>query len=92
MYYSTSGLATTKANPTSFIPNLFGTSGKSEGMQLGTIKVSASTSHFVAGWAREAAAEAEANQGSNPCGNDDLMDVNADQDDWSTFSSACTDV
>ena len=35
---------------------------------------------MTADWAVEAAAEAS--QG-NPWGNDDLMDVNADQDDWS---------
>lgn len=53
-------------------------------MHLGANKAPASTSiHDIAvGWAEEAAAEAEASS-SNPWGSDDLMDVNADQDDWS---------
>jgi hypothetical protein len=40
-------------------------------------------------WAQEAAAEAEAEESgqTNPWGNDDLMDVNADQDDWSASSA-----
>ena len=37
-----------------------------------------STSSHAAEWAAEAEVET-----SNPWGNDDLMDVNADQDDWS---------
>lgn len=64
-------------------PNPFGTSSKAKGMQLGASKVPASSSHFAADWAQEAAAEAEASQGEIPWGSDDLMDVNADQDDWS---------
>ena len=54
-------------------------------MQLGVHKLGA-TSRAASGWAEEAAAEAEAEEGAmhqNPWGNDDLMDVNADQDDWS---------
>lgn len=53
-------------------------------MHLGATKAPTSTSiHDMAvGWAEEAAAEAEASS-SNPWGSDDLMDVNADQDDWS---------
>lgn len=57
---------------------------KAKGMQLGATKLSAA-SHMPAEWAEEAAAEAEAEESgqANPWGNDDLMDVNADQDDWS---------
>jgi SCY1-like protein 1 len=46
-------------------------------MQLGGGHVSSTLSH-AAEWAAEAEVEA-----SNPWGNDDLMDINADQDDWS---------
>ncbi|TFY60187.1 hypothetical protein EVJ58_g5312 [Rhodofomes roseus] len=59
-------------------------------MQLGANKVPTSTS--LSDWAMEAAAEAESEDttqsSSNPWGNDDLIDVNADQDDWSAFESA----
>lgn len=56
-------------------------------MQLGASKAPAST-HMPAEWAEEAAAEAEAEEAlqGNPWGTDDLMDVNADQDDWSKCS------
>jgi len=46
-------------------------------MQLGVGHVSSTLSH-AAEWAAEAEVET-----SNPWGNDDLMDVNADQGDWS---------
>ena len=49
---------------------------KLKGMQLGG-HVSSTLSH-AAEWAAEAEVET-----SNPWGNDDLMDVNADQGDWS---------
>ena len=49
-------------------------------MQLGATKVVASSS--IPDWAEEAAAEFDTPQ-TNPWGNDDLMDVNADEDDWS---------
>ena len=58
---------------------------KGKGMQLSASKIAAS-SHIAADWAEEAAAEAEAEEEAmhhNPWGSDDLMDVNADQDDWS---------
>lgn len=58
-------------------------------MQLGG-HVSSTQSHAVE-WAAEAEVET-----SNPWGNDDLMDVNADQDDWSetislSFTNCNTD-
>ena len=53
-------------------------------MQLGATKVLTSASS-IPDWAEEAAAEADTSQGANPWGNDDLMDVNADEDDWSEF-------
>lgn len=64
-----------------------GSGSKSKGMQLGASKVPTSLSaSFAADWAQEAAAEVEAEGGgANPWGNDDLMDVNADQDDWSAL-------
>ena len=49
-------------------------------MQLGGGHVSSTLSH-AAEWAAEAEVET-----SNPWGNDDLMDVNADQDDWSEMT------
>lgn len=55
-------------------------SSKPKGMQLGG-HVSSTLSH-AAEWATEAEVEAP-----NPWGNDDLMDVNADQDDWSEMVS-----
>ena len=56
---------------------------KSKGMQLGAHKMPGSVPSMASiDWAEEAAAEADGSQG-NPWGNDDLMDVNADQDDWS---------
>jgi len=54
-----------------------GGSSKPKGMQLGGSHVSSTISH-AAEWAAEAEVET-----SNPWGSDDLMDVNADQDDWS---------
>lgn len=56
-------------------------------MQLGASKSPASA-RILDGWAEEAAAEAEAEEASNAnsWGSDDLMDVNADQDDWSECS------
>lgn len=62
-------------------------------MQLGGGKPSAPGSKFdgtnaqsnpAADWALEAAAEADSFQ-ENTWGNDDLMDVNADEDDWSEW-------
>jgi SCY1-like protein 1 len=64
-----------------------GSTSKVKGMQLGASKLP--VTHMPAEWAEEAAAEAEAEEATqgNPWGNDDLMDVNADQDDWSKFLS-----
>lgn len=69
------------------IPRAVGSVSKAKGMQLGASKTPAST-HMPAEWAEEAAAEAEAEEAlqGNPWGTDDLMDVNADQDDWSKCS------
>nr|GAT57734.1 predicted protein [Mycena chlorophos] len=75
---------------------------KSKGMQLGAHKVPASVASaaLVEQLAEEAAAQSEGDpwgeeslndgDGSNPWGNDDLMDVNADQDDWSAFETGQT--
>ncbi|KAJ7072523.1 hypothetical protein C8F01DRAFT_1104261 [Mycena amicta] len=62
------------------------TPSKSKSMQLGAHKVPASvaTAALVEQLAEEAAAQDE----GNPWGNDDLIDVNADQDDWSAFETA----
>ncbi|KAL4248157.1 Catalytically Inactive Kinase-Related Protein [Abortiporus biennis] len=80
-------LTSTLSSPST---NSLGSStSKAKGMQLGANKVPANVtmSKMAAEWAEEAAAEAEASQ-SNPWGSDDLMDVNADQDDWSAFETA----
>ncbi|KAI0344760.1 ARM repeat-containing protein [Trametopsis cervina] len=82
----TSTLSTPDAKPKSLAN---GSSSKAKGMQLGASKIPAS-SQVAVDWAEEAAAEAEA-EGSgqaNAWGTDDLMDVNADQDDWSAFETA----
>lgn len=63
-----------------------GTTGKAKGMQLGAHKKVASDnlSKMAAEWAEEAEAEAEGEAAhSQTWATDDLMDVNADQDDWS---------
>jgi SCY1-like protein 1 len=58
---------------------------RSKGMQLGTNKIPAgvTTTSLAAQLAEEAAAE-DGTDG-NPWGNDDLIDINADQDDWSKW-------
>jgi SCY1-like protein 1 len=68
-------------NPSASTPSNTIGKGRPKGMQLGGSKAVNST----AGWALEAAAEADSGETVNPWGNDDLMDVNADQDDWSGF-------
>ncbi|KAL6308201.1 ARM repeat-containing protein [Sparassis latifolia] len=56
---------------------------KAKGMQLGAHKMPVSSMVALANErVEEAMAESEASQ-HNPWGSDDLMDVNADQDDWS---------
>jgi SCY1-like protein 1 len=55
-------------------------------MQLGAHKVPASVA--AAALVEKLAEEAAAAEGEgNPWGNDDLIDVNADEDDWSLYSS-----
>lgn len=56
-----------------------------KGMQLGGAKVvgTSGLAHSNTDWALEAAAEANSSPAINTWGNDDLMDVNADEDDWS---------
>ncbi|PIL34056.1 hypothetical protein GSI_03765 [Ganoderma sinense ZZ0214-1] len=61
---------------------------KGKGMQLGATKLPASASSGIPDWAEEAAAEVDTSSSTNPWGNDDLMDVNADEDDWSAFETA----
>ncbi|KAJ6497835.1 armadillo-type protein [Mycena sanguinolenta] len=63
------------------------TPSKSRGMQLGAHKVPASVA--AAALVEQLAEEAAAAEGEgNPWGNDDLIDVNADEDDWSAFETA----
>lgn len=58
-----------------------GPTSKSKGLQLGANKVPASV--IAAALADEWIDETAENNDSNPWGTDDLIDVNADQDDWS---------
>ncbi|KIK68880.1 hypothetical protein GYMLUDRAFT_34872 [Collybiopsis luxurians FD-317 M1] len=62
---------------------------KTKGLQLGASKVPSSVS-AAAILAEQLAMEAAAEdgEGSNPWGDDDLMDVNADDGDWSAFETA----
>jgi len=65
----------------------FPPASKGKSLQLGASKTSsnlAAASSLADEWIEEAAAEND-KEGDNPWGTDDLMDVNADQDDWSTF-------
>ncbi|TFK53983.1 ARM repeat-containing protein [Heliocybe sulcata] len=66
-----------------------GGASKAKGLQLGAHKVPASASAAVFPTELEdevnAATSIDAN---NPWGNDDLMDVHADEDDWSAFETA----
>ncbi|KAJ6593650.1 hypothetical protein B0H19DRAFT_29582 [Mycena capillaripes] len=69
------------------------TRSKSKAMQLGAHKVPASVA--AAALVEQLAEEAAAAEGEgNPWGNDDLIDVNADDDDWSwvfiLLFSSCT--
>ncbi|KAI1791247.1 armadillo-type protein [Ganoderma leucocontextum] len=61
---------------------------KGKAMQLGATKLPTSASSSIPDWAEEAAADVDTSTGTNPWGNDDLMDVNADEDDWSAFETA----
>lgn len=67
--------------PTRSLTTASAATSRSKGMQLGATKVPSNISS-IPDWAEEAAAEVET-QGASPWGNDDLMDVNADEDDWS---------
>jgi SCY1-like protein 1 len=61
----------------------FGTPSKAKGMQLGASKIP--TSVAAASLAAQLEEEAAAEDGidGNPWGTDDLIDVNADEGDWS---------
>ncbi|KAE9408578.1 ARM repeat-containing protein [Gymnopus androsaceus JB14] len=61
-------------------------SSRSKGMQLGANKVPPSVA--AAALAERLAEEAAVEEESNPWGDDDLMDVNADEGDWSAFETA----
>ncbi|KAF9268803.1 ARM repeat-containing protein [Marasmius fiardii PR-910] len=76
--------------PSPIISNHIPSAYKAKSLQLGANKVPASVA--AASLAQQLADEAAAEDGvdTNPWGNDDLMDVNADQDDWSAFESAPT--
>ncbi|KAG7090905.1 hypothetical protein E1B28_009982 [Marasmius oreades] len=70
------------------LPSYTPSASKAKSLHLGANKKPSSVA--AASLAQQLAEEAAAEDGvdSNPWGNDDLMDVNADQDDWSAFESA----
>lgn len=62
---------------------------KGKGLQLGANKMSsAASAALINRLADEAAAENGGDDDSNPWGTEDLMDVNADEDDWSELFTA----
>ncbi|KAF9453913.1 hypothetical protein P691DRAFT_522334 [Macrolepiota fuliginosa MF-IS2] len=63
-------------------------STKGKGLQLGGTTKAKSNNNAIADFARELEDDLSAPGGDNPWGNDDLMDVNADEDDWSAFETA----
>ena len=67
-------------------PSFGSSASKTKGMQLEVSKgpASAAAGSLAAQWEEEAAAE-EGMQ-DNPWGTDDLIDINADEDDWSMSS------
>ncbi|KZT24267.1 ARM repeat-containing protein [Neolentinus lepideus HHB14362 ss-1] len=66
-----------------------GGASKAKGMQLGAHKAPASASVAVFPTELEEEMSAATSiEAGNPWGNDDLMDVNADDDDWSAFETA----
>jgi SCY1-like protein 1 len=77
----------TVSSPTAIGPSsigkAFGTAPRSKGMQLGASKTPASVA--AASLAAQLEEEAAAEEGidGNPWGTDDLIDINADEDDWS---------
>lgn len=76
-----SGQSSHDSPPKTAVPAL----GRSKTMQLGGNKQSSASK--TAALAAELAGEAEG-EATNAWGTDDLMDVNADEDDWSAFATA----
>ncbi|KAJ3749224.1 armadillo-type protein [Lentinula detonsa] len=85
---SMSAANSTVTSPALPIRSSFQSNSKTKGMQLGASKVPASIT--AAALAETLAEEiaAEDRLESNPWGDDDLMDVNADEGDWSAFETA----
>jgi SCY1-like protein 1 len=77
----------TVSSPTAIGPSsigkAFGTAPRPKGMQLGASKTPGSVA--AASLAAQLEEEAAAEEGidGNPWGTDDLIDINADEDDWS---------
>ncbi|KAK0461039.1 armadillo-type protein, partial [Desarmillaria tabescens] len=89
---SSSAVNSTKSSPVVPTSNrpINSTLSKGKGLQLGATK---SSSAAAAALVDHLAEEAEAENGhleSNPWGSDDLIDVNADDGDWSAFETAST--
>lgn len=62
--------------------------GRGKGLQLGGASRGKANNSAIADFAKELEDEISMPGGDNPWGNDDLMDVNADQDDWSESGRA----
>ncbi|KAJ3842095.1 armadillo-type protein [Lentinula raphanica] len=86
---SISAANSTVTSPALPIRPSFQSSSKTKGMQLGASKVPSSIAAALAETlADEVSIEDHGLEASNPWGDDDLMDVNADEGDWSAFESA----
>ncbi|KAJ4468330.1 hypothetical protein J3R30DRAFT_3662182 [Lentinula aciculospora] len=86
---SMSAANSTVTSPALPIRSSFQPNSKTKGMQLGASKVPSSIA--AATLAEQLAEEVAAEDGleaSNPWGDDNLMDVNADEGDWSAFETA----
>jgi len=70
------------------MPLTNGTS-KGKGLQLGANKVPSSVSMGMLADQLAEEAAATASLEGNPWGTEDLMDVNADEDDWSELAALC---
>lgn len=83
---SVSAANSTASSPAFPTRSTLQSSSRTKGMQLGANKVPPSIAAVVL--AERLAEEATAEEESNPWGDDDLMDVNADEGDWSAFETA----
>jgi SCY1-like protein 1 len=92
MSAANSTVSSPAATGPSSIGKAFGTAPRSKGMQLGASKTPASVA--AASLAAQLEEEAATEEGidGNPWGTDDLIDINADEDDWSECFSVNLDL